>query len=787
MKKYLYLLLTVLSFSFTNDAFSQQIYHRAKINLTDKNPFLLIRAGISIDHGKMALGRYFESDFSETEIRTIKQLGFDVTVLIKDVENYYSSQDRPSEIYRADIGDRFVSCKPPITSIKTPSGYFEGSMGGYLTYNEMLIALEFMQSTYPYIITKLDTIKGSKTNDGNYVLSLKVSDNPNVDEDEPEVLYTALHHAREPNSMSQMIFYLWYLCENYTSNPEVKYLVDNTEMYFIPCVNPDGYKYNEKQKPLGGGLWRKNTMKSNNSLVGVDLNRNYGFNWGFDNIGSSNNQNSDTYRGPKAFSEKETSAIREFVVGRKIKMSMNYHAFGNLLIHPWGYSDSPTSEDKLFKGFAKQMTKENNFFTGTGSQTVGYTVNGDSDDYMYGETFEKSKIFSMTPEVGPSFWPKKTDIDYLNKSCLHMNLSLPRLVNGYLYSSLENRSKLYAIEDTVAIKITKPSFKNDTVGIKVFTKSIFSDSISSYILSLKQGQDTVLYVPYKLYSPALNTGRNEVAFYIEKNHNGYKQLDSISVDIFKGERNALFRDRASNFTNFSNTWGMSNLSGTYVSEPSSFTDSPGTLYPGNSRKTMLLKSPVDLSLAKSPYLTFNASWNVEANYDYARVFAYTTGGNQVNLCGNYTKPGSLDQLSGQPIYDGDQSNFIQEVMSLEEFQGQKEVYIGFEMVADANLNLDGIYIDDIEIVTFKPTSVPTIDQNVFTPNLSPNPSNGMFVVNNVTSNSKVDIYNLTGQLAARIDVQNTDQIDLTFLQSGTYVAKIFSNNKVYNEKIIITK
>ena len=138
--------------------------------------------------------------------------------------------------------------------------YEDGSMGGYLTYDELLATLDEMVNLYPNLITARAPIGNILTHENRPIYWLRLSDNPNVEEAEPEVLYTALHHAREPNSLSQMVFYLWYLLENYDSDPEVKYLVDNTAMYFIPCINPDGYIYNETNDPNGGGLWRKNKL-----------------------------------------------------------------------------------------------------------------------------------------------------------------------------------------------------------------------------------------------------------------------------------------------------------------------------------------------------------------------------------------------------------------------------------------------------------------------------------------------------------------------------------------------
>ena len=45
------------------------------------------------------------------------------------------------------------------------------------------------------------------------------------------------------------------------------------------------------------------------------------------------------------------------------------------------------------------------FESGTFNRTLGYTANGTSDDWLYGEQVEKNKIFAFTIEVGKSFWP----------------------------------------------------------------------------------------------------------------------------------------------------------------------------------------------------------------------------------------------------------------------------------------------------------------------------------------------------------------------------------------------
>src|SRR5690606_34760001 len=127
---------------------------------------------------------------------------------------------------------------------------------------------------------------------------------------------------------------------------------------------------------------------------GVDLNRNYGYAWGHDNAGSSPGFGSETYRGPEAFSEPETRAVKQFIEEHDIRVALNYHGFGNYFIYPWGYTTEPSPELEAFQNYVELMTLDNGFEGGNSLQTVGYLVNGCSDDWMYGT----HGIYAMTPE-----------------------------------------------------------------------------------------------------------------------------------------------------------------------------------------------------------------------------------------------------------------------------------------------------------------------------------------------------------------------------------------------------
>ena len=132
---------------------------------------------------------------------------------------------------------------------------------------------------------------------------VELSDHPGVDEGEPEVLITSVHHAREPAGLTTVLYTLWYLLEQYGADPEVTYLLDHRRLFVVPVLNPDGYVYNETTNPNGGGYWRKN-RRNNGGSFGVDLNRNYGYEWGYDDVGSSPSPSSETYPGPAPFSDR---------------------------------------------------------------------------------------------------------------------------------------------------------------------------------------------------------------------------------------------------------------------------------------------------------------------------------------------------------------------------------------------------------------------------------------------------------------------------------------------------
>ncbi|MFZ5981118.1 MAG: M14 family zinc carboxypeptidase, partial [Candidatus Zixiibacteriota bacterium] len=140
-------------------------------------------------------------------------------------------------------------------------------MGGYPTLSEINSYIDSIIVVRPDIVSAKESI--GFTIEGRDMWAFKISDNPNTDENEPEVLYTAAIHAREVITPMVLMYFIDHLLNNYDSSPEVQDLVDNRELWFIMPVNPDGYYHNEVTDPDGGGMWRKNRRNNGDGSYGI--------------------------------------------------------------------------------------------------------------------------------------------------------------------------------------------------------------------------------------------------------------------------------------------------------------------------------------------------------------------------------------------------------------------------------------------------------------------------------------------------------------------------------------
>jgi hypothetical protein len=236
----------------------------------------------------------------------------------------------------------------------------------------------------------------------------------------PAILFTAVTHAREPGGNSVLIDWAQWLTTEYGSDTMATFILNNAQIYFIPIVNPDGYVFNNPN----GGNKRKN-MNFTTPVVsdGIDLNRNYSFQWAYDNTGSSPDPYSVTYRGSAALSEPETLAETQWIDSIHPLGGFHYHTYGGMLLYPYGYNNTPTPHQNTFQSWAAQMTAQNRYTYGRCGEIL-YDVNGDAVDWSYGASTHSPMLF-YTPEVNDSgFWGSQNDTTAIvtnNAECRFMN------------------------------------------------------------------------------------------------------------------------------------------------------------------------------------------------------------------------------------------------------------------------------------------------------------------------------------------------------------------------------
>jgi hypothetical protein len=317
-----------------------------------------------------------------------------------------------------------------------------GSLNGaYHSYSELESELKQLASAYPSI-ARLSSLGQSLEN--RHIYALKISDHPGQRENEPKVAFLGCHHAREWISVEVPLQIADYLIKNYENDERVKAIVDSSEIWIIPLVNPDGLDYSI----LNYRLWRKNRRLNQDSSFGVDLNRNYSFFWGADDLGSSPLPSSETYRGEQPFSEPETVAIRDLFLNVSFSAAISYHSFSQSILYPWSYGDLAAGQESLFQQLAFEMARLISQVNGriyqTGRSSSTYLTNGDFIDWVYG-LFD---IPALTIELPPvdlqegGFFNSEQDIQNIAAE----NLPAALYLLDWAISTYDRREKQLSLE-----------------------------------------------------------------------------------------------------------------------------------------------------------------------------------------------------------------------------------------------------------------------------------------------------------------------------------------------------
>ena len=733
MKKLL-LFLFLSAFCLTGFSLTTK-FSEVKVYTTHSESGRLAKLGLPVDDGVFHKEGYWQTILSAEDLQKVTGAGFRVEVLHEDYSKYIENRNaewlKQNKRFSKDRTGQMAN--PAVSGYQVPAHFDLGSMGGFYSLQEVINELDSMVLVYPNLITAKQQVSSQTTIEGRPIYFVKISKNPNAIEAEPKILYNGLTHAREPQGMQQLIFYMWYLLENYDTDPEVKYLVDNLEMYFIPVMNPDGYEYNHSTFPIGGGSWRKNRRNCGNGDFGVDLNRNWGYQWGYDDTGSSPYPADETYRGTGAFSEPETQIVRDLCTQVHFREALNYHTYGDLFLFPWSYIVKYTADSALFMNYSDIMTRQNRYSTGVAGELL-YTTNGDINDWLYGEQTAKPKTFGYTPETGndnDGFWPLPDRIIPLCQENMYQNLMQAHLALKYaetrdVQSSIVSERQGYFKFEFVRYGIEAPA--NYTVSIAPMdTVVITHNGPPQFFMNPVQFQVYKDSIAYTL-SPDLPIG-SAFSYLIKLSNGTYTFIDTVTK--YFGPKLVVFQDSCNQFTKWTSTkWNVTNSA--YFTPTGSITDSPSGNYSNNTDVSVTSWDQIDLKDSPVAVIGYWSKWDLERGFDYVQVSVSSDNGiHYITQKGRYTKNGSASEDAGKPVYDGKQRTWVNEEVVLNGYTN-KDINVRFRLKSDASSNADGYYFDDFSVSIIDMSGVGIHESgkpSVFLSGPVPNPASGIVCIN----------------------------------------------------------
>ncbi|NOQ26292.1 MAG: T9SS type A sorting domain-containing protein [Bacteroidales bacterium] len=336
MKQILYILSFILAFCFNSFAQNYTEYY-FKFYVDDKAELDTITQIISIDNVK----------------------GFEVFA--------YANQQELDKFQKLNYKIEFLQKEIPKSVTMATTVAEMASWDRYPTYEVYRQMMKNFELNYPSIC-KLDSF--GTTNNGRKLYVIKISDNVEIEENEPEFFYTSTMHGDETTGFALMLRLADSLLSSYGSESEITNLVDEIEIFINPNANPDGTYY-------GGN----NTVSSARRYNGnaVDLNRDF----------------PDPRTGANSLYQVETQAMMDFAEVHNFVMSANFHGGAEVMNYPWdtwSYSENPHSDTEWFEQVCTDYVTtartvlpsymSNLYSDGVTHGATWYKIDGGRQDYM---------------------------------------------------------------------------------------------------------------------------------------------------------------------------------------------------------------------------------------------------------------------------------------------------------------------------------------------------------------------------------------------------------------------
>jgi len=420
-------------------------------------------------------------------------------------------------------------------------------------YTEIVSTLHFLNTTYPNIV---DVFSIGKSWENRDIYCIRLTNESNT-HPKPKLFFVGYHHAREPISAELPLYFAVEAATNFGTNQTITRMLNYSESYIIPALNIDGFdavKQNEWQRKNtqpynedGDGLldedppddedgdgyiedlyfwngtyyefirWEgidndSDGLLNEDWVGGVDLNRNYGYQWNATVQSGSPYLWAEDYRGPAPFSEPETQAIRDLALQHDFKHAISFHSGTEVIGYPWGYTTDPTPDDAIFREIAANLSAL--IGAPCGQNSGLYTASGMWDDWMYAnrttfaltcEIYTNNSAWQYEPGPEPDTYWEKGVFQFFNPDPNNIETVIQRWLPVFTYITNRAITEAYDIATTDITPMKNVVGQGYTLNINVtvtnqgdftenFNVTVFANitSIASKIVTLSSGDSTTL-------------------------------------------------------------------------------------------------------------------------------------------------------------------------------------------------------------------------------------------------------------------------------------------------------
>ncbi len=536
---------------------------------------------------------------------------------------------------------------------------------------------------------------------------LKFSNNPMVSQPKVKIKLISNIHGDEPIGYYLLLKLIELFTLGYGSDPRITNLIDNSEIFIMPLMNPDGYVNHVR-------------YNANN----VDLNRNFPMPDG------TQNPDGNAY-------QPETLAMIDWSNANNFSLGLSMHTGSLVMNYPWDYSYGLTPDEQLLRELSlaysvhnTPMYNSHEFEDGVVNGAQWYVITGSMQDWNYAFTSN----LEITAELGYTKWPpaatlpgywddnKESILSYIeyalkgvkgiissvgggtiaakvssfgaakeifndpangdyHQILLPGDYRLMASADGYFPQivSLSVPEEGYITQDFTlepAEVVSPRGIVRDAAGLESVAGAeitLWSDEEIS-VLSGDEGSFFIPVIDEGIY-PLKAEHDSDQAYLGHTAIKKYQGETLLSIPLFEPLFYDDFEAGAGNWS-LQGNWGITSDGGSMV-----LTDSPAGNYSGNQNVSATTMSPIDLTNVYEAQLGFRTRWDLESGYDFVFLEASTDNTNWKIL----------------DSFTGSQSTYVDRYYDLSAYAGS-QLRLRFRLKTDYYVNRDGIYIDDIRVI-----------------------------------------------------------------------------------------